>query len=79
MSMTQVSGINTRSFWEAVISDFDQGTAGFVVSRLLKLAEADEELTPTHARLRDKDSGEILLEKSVEGGTITPMTLTGGS
>ncbi len=76
ISMTQVSGLNTRSFWEAVISDFDQGTAGFIISRLLKLAEADEELTPTHARLRDKDSGEVLLEKSVNGGTIAAVTIS---
>ena len=76
LQMTQVSGINTRSFWEAVISDFDQGTAGFIISRLLRLAEADEELTPTHARLRDKDSGEVLLEKSVSGGAITPVTVS---
>jgi len=75
LQMTQVSGINTRSFWETIIADFDQGTAGFIISRLLKLAEADEELTPTHARLRDKDSGEVLLEKEVEGGTITPVTV----
>ena len=75
--MTQVSGINTRGFWEAVISDFDQGTAGYIISRLLRLAEADEELTSTQARLRDKDTGDILLEKDVSGGFITPVSLTG--
>jgi len=74
--MTQVSGLNTRSFWEAVIADFDQGTAGHIIARLLRLAEADEELTQSHARLRDKDTGEVLLEKVVEGGHITPVTLS---
>ena len=75
LRLTNVSGINTRSFWEAVIDDFDTGTAGHIISRLLKLAEADEELTPTHARLRDKDTGELLLEKDVTGGTVVPVSL----
>jgi len=75
LQMTQVSGINTRQFWETVIADFDQGTAGYIISRLLRLAEADEELTPSHARLRDKDNGEVLLEKAVSGGDITPVVI----
>lgn len=76
LQMTQVSGINTRSFWETIIADFDQGTAGFIIARLLRLAEADEELTPSHARLRDKDTGEVLLEKDVSGGDVVSVNLS---
>ena len=75
INLENVSSINVAAFWETVIADFDVGTAGFVISRLLKLAEADEELTPSAARLRDKDTGDILLEKDVTGGSITPVTL----
>ncbi len=77
LRLTQVSGINTSAFWQAVIADFDQGTAGYIVSRLLKLAEADEDLTASKARLLDKDTGDVLLEKDVSGGTITPVSLSG--
>ena len=37
--LTNVAGINTRAFWEAVIADFDAGTAGYIISRTLELAE----------------------------------------
>ena len=76
LRLTNVSGINTRAFWEAVIADFDTGTAGYIISRRLRLSEADEELTQSHARLRDKDTGEVLLEKDVSGGVITDVVLS---
>ena len=76
INLENVSSFNVASFWETVIADFDAGTAGYIIARLLKLAEADEEFTPSIARLRDKDTGDVLLEKDVSGGSITSVTLT---
>ncbi len=76
LRLTNVSGINIRAFWEAVIADFDTGTAGYIISRLLRQSEADEEFTQTHARLREKDTGDVLLEKQVSGGVITDISLS---
>lgn len=42
-------------------------TAGQKVDKLLKLAEADEELTSNTATKRDQDTGEILLVKTITG------------
>lgn len=76
INLENVSGFNTAKFWETVIADFDAGTAGYIITRLLRLAEADEEFTPSIARLRDKDTGDILLEKDVVGGSVTAVALT---
>ena len=47
------------------------GIDSFLITRIMKLLEANEELTPNLARLRDRDTNEILLEKIVTGGGIT--------
>lgn len=71
------SGPSVSDIWGAMLASFaTAGSAGHTLSRLLKLAEADEELTATLARLRDKDTGDVLLEKQVAGGQITSVTLT---
>jgi hypothetical protein len=46
------------------------------LTRLVDLAEADEELTPALATLRKRGTATVLLEKTVTGGTITPVELT---
>jgi hypothetical protein len=51
------------------------GVDAAVLARLLQLAEADEELTATHARLRDRTTGDLLLEKVVTGGEIVPVDI----
>lgn len=47
-----------------------------LLTRLLDLAEADEELTETMATLRKRGTAAVLLQKNVTGGTITPVELT---
>lgn len=46
------------------------------LTRLVDLAEADEELTPALATLRKRGTATVLLEKTVTGGTITAVELT---
>jgi hypothetical protein len=67
------SGATAADVWNFILN----GTAaGVKLSRLLDLVEADEELTGSIARLRKRGTADILLEKTVAGGTITPVTLT---
>lgn len=42
-----------------------------IMSRMLKLLEADELLQPGRAQLLDRDTGDILLDKTVTGGNLT--------
>jgi hypothetical protein len=46
------------------------------LTRLVNLAEADEELTGSIARLKQRGTSTVLLEKTVTGGVITPVSLT---
>lgn len=46
------------------------------LTRLVDLAEADEELTGTVARLKKRGTNDVLLQKNVTGGIITPVALT---
>jgi outer membrane lipoprotein-sorting protein len=46
------------------------------LTRLVNLAEADEELTGSIARLKQRGTNTVLLEKTVTGGVITPVSLT---
>lgn len=42
-----------------------------IMTRMLKLLEADELLQPGRAQLLDRDTGDLLLDKNVSGGNIT--------
>jgi hypothetical protein len=46
------------------------------LTRLVDLAEADEELTPSLATLRRRGTATVLLQKNVTGGTITAVELS---
>lgn len=47
-----------------------------MLTRLLDLAEADEELTASLATLRKRGTATVLLQKTVTGGSITPVELS---
>jgi hypothetical protein len=66
-------GASAADIWSYLVS----GTAaGSRLARLVDLAEADEELTSTTATLKKRGTSDVLLEKTVSGGVITPVTLT---
>lgn len=67
------SGASAADVWAYLVSGTAAGTR---LARLVDLAEADEELTATTARLKRRGTSDVLLEKNVAGGTITPVTLT---
>jgi hypothetical protein len=67
------SAVTPADIWSHILSGTD---AGARLVRLLDLAEADEELTQTTATLRKRGTADILLQKNVAGGTITPVELT---
>lgn len=66
------STVTPADIWAHILSGTD---AGARLVRLLDLAEADEELTGTIARLKKRGTNDVLLQKNVTGGTITPVTL----
>jgi hypothetical protein len=67
------STVTPADIWAHILSGRD---AGARLVRLLDLAEADEELTQTTATLRRRGTADILLQKNVAGGTITPVELS---
>lgn len=67
------STVTPADIWAHILSGTDAGSR---LIRLLDLAEADEELTGSVARLKQRGTSTVLLEKTVTGGVITPVTLT---
>lgn len=65
-----------NAVWSANVEVNVANTAGQKVDRLLKLAEADEELSSNSAVKRDKDTGDVLLTKDVTGVANSETVIT---
>ncbi len=67
------SSLTAADVWNHLLLTIPAGTR---LTRLVDLAEADEELTETTATLKKRGTSDVLLEKNVTGGTITPVTIS---
>lgn len=63
------NGVSPRVFFSDSLQT--AGIDSFLITRIMKLLEADEVLMPNLARLLDRETKEVLLEKNITGGGIT--------
>jgi len=64
-------GVSPADIWSHAGRTLTAGTKDAEIDAIKALAEADEELTPTVARKKHKDTKAVLLEKTVTGSGLT--------
>lgn len=64
INRSQVATMNLEAVWSSIIDENAPGTAGFIITRLLNLIEADELMTPTNVTKFRRGTNDILISKT---------------